>query len=908
MIRQLTKYYHSCYQADLRALNLSNYYSNKVSHQILLESTELLSGDLIDFPISTTWSEKVRQKLKVYAKEKNLYLCSFFLLGNIKIAGKDQELMAPLFFHNAAIKKVNDIHFVSIHEDNLITNPSITLYSEDCNEETISAFADAIPKGYFGFDQLYQIHSSLKTHFPNINASPLDAYPKLFTKEEIKAALKQLKKSEFIIVPAMGLALIDKPKGSRGVLNELHQISESFKHSQALSEILGYKATVNKNNNVLITTPLSLNKIQKQIIQSCFNNSLTMAIGPPGTGKSFTVAALAIELMTAGKSVLIASKNAKAGNVIANKIEHDFELNGVVVRATKSDYKKIVQKRIENLLNGIGLHDTDKKQTKNYLKEGTKYQRISEKQIARLKPRMIQEIKRGALLNNPNPSYLDHIRLYFLQGSVLRSPLISKKLYKMISSMEKRHYFFKKYIRSHFNDQLSLALNNNRLLLMDFVKALKARTGVRKERFFDLIKFKDLLNILPIWLVNSADIDRVLPLQKELFDVVIIDEASQCDISSSLPLLQRAKAAVIIGDPKQLRHISFLSKKQNETFFAQNNNDELDLEEYDFRINSILDLCATSLRSQNQVFFLNEHFRSMPDIIQFSNKQFYNGQLKIMSLSPLNKNKKHVFLKNVMGKRVGQGYNIKEADQIINDIKNIVDDQLKLSKELASSIGIISPFRSQVNHLQKKIENVFSLETIEKHNLLVGTPFIFQGEEKDEMFISFVLDDASHHSAFIFLNREDVFNVSITRARKKQSVYVSFDYKKLKSESLLAQYIDSIDNVSSYTEAINKIDTTDEFLNEVYQEILNIKHDQIFIDFEIAGVNIDILVIIEDQTYCIDLIGYPGKYQSAVDINKWLVLDRIGLNSFALAYSSWHYRKKDCVEALHQFLSYSANP
>jgi len=48
---------------------------------------------------------------------------------------------------------------------------------------------------------------------------------------------------------------------------------------------------------------------------------LTLAIGPPGTGKSFTIAALAVELMSQGKSVLIASKNNQAGNVVADKIE-----------------------------------------------------------------------------------------------------------------------------------------------------------------------------------------------------------------------------------------------------------------------------------------------------------------------------------------------------------------------------------------------------------------------------------------------------------------------------------------------------------------------------------------------------------------------------------------------------------
>ena len=43
-----------------------------------------------------------------------------------------------------------------------------------------------------------------------------------------------------------------------------------------------------------------------------------------------------------------------------------------------------------------------------------------------------------------------------------------------------------------------------------------------------------------------------------MFDVAIIDEASQCDIASCFPILFRAKRAVIVGDDKQLPHLSFL--------------------------------------------------------------------------------------------------------------------------------------------------------------------------------------------------------------------------------------------------------------------------------------------------------------------------------------------------------------
>ena len=67
---------------------------------------------------------------------------------------------------------------------------------------------------------------------------------------------------------------------------------------------------------------------------------------------------------------------------------------------------------------------------------------------------------------------------------------------------------------------------------------------------------------LPAWAVTSLSARR-LPLAPATYDLLVIDEASQCDIASALPLLVRAKRAVIIGDPQQLRHISRMSESED---------------------------------------------------------------------------------------------------------------------------------------------------------------------------------------------------------------------------------------------------------------------------------------------------------------------------------------------------------
>ena len=74
--------------------------------------------------------------------------------------------------------------------------------------------------------------------------------------------------------------------------------------------------------------------------------------------------------------------------------------------------------------------------------------------------------------------------------------------------------------------------------------------------------FPHITNALPCWAVTSLSATRI-PFQPNFFDILVIDEASQCDIASILPLLYRSKSVVIIGDPKQLRHISVLRKQQD---------------------------------------------------------------------------------------------------------------------------------------------------------------------------------------------------------------------------------------------------------------------------------------------------------------------------------------------------------
>ena len=78
-----------------------------------------------------------------------------------------------------------------------------------------------------------------------------------------------------------------------------------------------------------------------------------------------------------------------------------------------------------------------------------------------------------------------------------------------------------------------------------------------------------VLQHLPLWGVTTLAAGSRIPLKAGLFDYVIFDEAAQTDIASAIPLLYRARNAVIVGDPQQLTMISSLDPREERDLLAQ---------------------------------------------------------------------------------------------------------------------------------------------------------------------------------------------------------------------------------------------------------------------------------------------------------------------------------------------------
>ncbi len=420
-------------------------------------------------------------------------------------------------------------------------------------------------------------------------------------------------------------------------------------------------------------------------------------------------------------------------------------------------------------------------------------------------------------------------------------------------------------------------------------KSLVSRTRVIQDRVLEKEDFKPLLAAFPCWCTTTYAISNSLPLKPGMFDVVIIDEASQCDIASCFPVLYRAKKAVIVGDDKQLAHLSFLEKAKEQSFLNQYGIDDKYQLMWRFRTNSMFDLA--NYYSASPVL-LDEHFRSSRPIIEFSSNEFYGGRIKIMK--PYFDKKCPVELVYVKDGAVDAEItrNMAESEAIIQKIQDIIHED---SKEGGNpvSIGVISPFRGQVELIKKDILKSFPGELIQKHQIEVGTAHTFQGDERDIILMSWAIAENAHAQSLTFLQKPNLFNVAITRARKRMINFISKDPNTL-SEGILRNYFEYILYSNKTFEMRNQNNFKNEFEEDVFLELRKLE-PSVRAGIECGGVNIDLLL----GTLVVECDGVEDTVKSRVsNMKKQAILERCGFKVIRLTKREWDLSKNACLDRI----------
>jgi very-short-patch-repair endonuclease len=319
---------------------------------------------------------------------------------------------------------------------------------------------------------------------------------------------------------------------------------------------------------------------------------------------------------------------------------------------------------------------------------------------------------------------------------------------------------------------------DQRKLLAEYVSLLQMiasgdrydEGGGRKvfRRYYSV--FPNVTKLLPCWAVTSLSARGRLPFEPAVFDLVVIDEASQCDIASALPLLFRARRAVIIGDPLQLKHVSAVVPQQDRSMLAAHGLAEGHAA-WAYSVNSLFDL-ARSLCRHEDIVNLRDHHRSHRDIISFSNQHFYRGRLRVATDHEALKRPRTsgpaVRWVDVRGKVMrpssGGALNVKEAEKVVAELRKLI-----LEQEYTGAIGVVTPFRAHANRIRTLVHQDGELAgRLAALQFVVDTVHGFQGDERDVIFFSPVVSAGVGESTLRFLKTHgNLFNVAITRARSE---------------------------------------------------------------------------------------------------------------------------------------------
>ena len=395
--------------------------------------------------------------------------------------------------------------------------------------------------------------------------------------------------------------------------------------------------------------------------------------------------------------------------------------------------------------------------------------------------------------------------------------------------------------------------NHLRALRNDFTGD-DLRQEIRKasEKAFS----KGVARAFPAIAVTNLSIHRAVPLTADVFDIVVVDEASQCDIASALPLLYRGKRALVIGDHQQLTHISNLHSDDDVRLLSNAGLNSVDDQRFAYSANSLFDLARTTVGTASRFVHLLDHYRSKPEIIGFSNREFYGNILNVHTdyrKLPATDSAHDVTWHDVKGRTVrpptGSAYNDAEAQAVVDVLQDIIE-RITHRDKLHISLGVVTPFREQAHRIRALVDSNIDGTSLKRMGVTVDTAHQYQGDERDIMIFSPVISRLAPESSLRFLGAtSNLFNVAITRARAELHIVGDMMACAESDIPYLTRFVSYVDGLGSHHPHDEQSNVFDSLWEEVFFDALKsasilcvpqYRFDQYKLDLAIPDKRIDI--------------------------------------------------------------------
>ena len=425
---------------------------------------------------------------------------------------------------------------------------------------------------------------------------------------------------------------------------------------------------------------------------------------------------------------------------------------------------------------------------------------------------------------------------------------------------------------------------------------------------------------VPAWVMPIHRIwDTVDPISG-MFDIIIVDEASQCGLEA-LPLFYLGKKILIVGDDKQI--------SPDPVGVSRDAVHRL-MEEflYDFRFKSSFDVESSlfdhgKLRYGTRRITLREHFRCMPEIIRFSNDLCYADTPLIPlrqygpdRLPPL----QHMFIEN--GYREGsntRAINRPEAKAIVEKIVELCSDKRYSKKTMGV---VVLQGNAQAALIEDLLLKQLGAEEMEKRRLICGNPYSFQGDERDVIFLSMVAAPNERIGPFTKAADERRFNVAVSRARDQVWLFHSVRLEDLSEKDLRRKLLEFfLDTETQQVAGINKdelewrakednrslVKPPDPFESwfevDVALELLR-RGFAVTPQFEVAGRRIDLVVEGSYARLAIECDGdqWHGADRYEEDMQRQRQLERCGWEFFRIRECAFYANKNAALQSLWSML------
>lgn len=286
-----------------------------------------------------------------------------------------------------------------------------------------------------------------------------------------------------------------------------------------------------------------------------------------------------------------------------------------------------------------------------------------------------------------------------------------------------------------------------------------------------------LAALKPCWMMSPLAVAQFIEPGTMVFDLVIMDEASQIKPADALGSIARAEQVVVVGDDKQMPPATWMERMGDTNLNAEDDEDETLADDSE----SILEWASKAYRRTRR---LKWHYRSEHEsLIAFSNEKFYDGELIVFPAPNRKNGRLGLRFHHVPDGRWAARCNVPEARQVAQAVIQHV------KSPSCGSLGVATFNAPQVQAIQEEFDRILAVDAEARHALdrlnRTNEPFFIknvenlQGDERDMILISYTYGpDTSGTVAqqFFPINTDKGwrrFNVMVTRARQRVEVYTS---------------------------------------------------------------------------------------------------------------------------------------